>query len=468
MTYAGLIHRYTGARSELCHHGSDLPMTALRLMLLSAGLAMATAGVAAQKLQPPTLQPFASGHGGADGDSLGLSLRAVGDVDKDGTEDFIVGAPRDDGNVVDSGSASVYSGRTRELLYLFRGASAHDAFGYSVAGAGDVDLDGFADVIVGAPNEENRVDAHVHARAGSAQVFSGRDGDLLHTFHGPREGAALGWSVGSAGDIDRDGHDDLLVGAPFYERKGAAGAGMVLVYSGRTGEVIHMLVGERAGDRFGWAVCGIGDVDRDRSPDFVVGIEGSTERLRQAGAAQIFSGRKGKLIHTLRTGQDEDYFGTAVANASDIDGDKRDDVIIGGWNGSNEGGEQAGIAVVFSSRTGKEILRLAGAREHDRFGTSVAGVGDLDGDGRPDLAVGAPQDPRIDQGYLQLFSSATGAALATFRGKHIGDAFGTSVSGVGDRNDDGVPDILIGIPGRRQRGGWILVPGPARADPGKE
>jgi hypothetical protein len=499
--------------------GPRLALAAGALVATTLAAAALSARAAAQPPPPPADPgpaspaeaapgpplPIALGEGSADGDALGVAVRRVGDIDGDGVPDFAVGAPRDDididgdgdgdsdgdgdgdDNGIDAGSVWVYSGRSGELRLLLRGTAAHQRFGYSVADAGDVNADGYGDLIVGAPHEHHRAEPAAYERAGSAHVFSGRDGALLHTIRGRGTGAALGWSVAGAGDIDRDGFDDVLAGAPFYAPQGGAGVGMVLVCSGRTGEVLHTLLGERPGDRFGWSLCRLGDVDRDRVPDFAVGVEGDVEKQaavrakagaaratragsvesrsrraargkRQAGAALLFSGRKGELLRTLRSGQDNDYFGAAVANAGDFDGDGCDEVVVGGWNAQNAAGVRAGIAVVFSSRTGKELLRLAGDREYDRFGAAVAGLGDIDGDGRPDLAVGAPQDPSVDTGYAQLFSGASGALLLTLRGEQVGDAFGTSLDRAEDRSGDRIADVLVGAPGFRRRGAWLLLP----------
>ena len=98
----------------------------------------------------------------------------------------------------------------------------------------------------------------------------------------------------------------------------------------------------------------------------------------------------------------------------------------------------------------------------DNFGSAVAPLDDLDGNGVPDLAVGAPQDPEIGAGYVSVFSGKTGELLATHWGEAVGDRFGAAIAGAGDHDGDGVPDLLIGAPGRRDRGGWMLLPGPAR------
>jgi len=411
-------------------------------------------------------------EGTADGDAAGVAVAAIGDVNKDGRGDFAVGAPGDDGNGKDSGSVFVYSGADLSVLYLFRGEHARDEFGYAVAAAGDVDADGYADLVVGAPYEDHQAEEHLHEKAGSAQVISGRDGKILYTFRGPSSGDALGWSVGTLGDVDKDGHAEVVVGAPFYDRTNAPDIGMVAVYSGETGKLLYQLEGKQAGDRFGWALGSLGDVKGRRTRELVVGIEGSSDkkrrrnsdpRLVQAGSAQIFSGRGGRPRRApLRTGQDQDYFGTAVASVGDVDGDGREDLLVGAWNGQDQEGERTGIAVLFSGSSGKVLRQVAGTTAYDHFGAAVAGLGDVDGDGTPDFAVGAPQEPQKGSGYVRVFSGATGGILFTLIGEAIGDLFGTSVCAMGDRNEDGIPDLMVGAPGLRKRGGFQVFTSPER------
>lgn len=410
-------------------------------------------------------------EGVADGDACGLVARTVGDVNKDGHIDFAVGSPGDDSNGKDAGSVTVYSGVDAEVLYVFRGAHARDEFGYSLAGAGDVDKDGYDDVIIGAPYEDHQAEKHLYANAGSAQVFSGRDGKLIHTFRGPFEGDAMGWSVGALDDVNRDGHAEIVVGVPFYDRTHAPDIGLVMVYSGKSGALLYKLEGNEAGDRFGWALGSIGETKDRRARNLVVGIEGSSNRkdkrygegrLVQAGSTKVFSGLRGRLLQTLRTGQDQDYFGTAVASAGDVDGDGKEDLLVGAWNGENNLGERTGIATLFSGSNGKVLLQVAGTTAFDHFGAAVATLGDLDGDSRPDFAIGAPQEPAKGSGYVRVFSGATGEILFTLIGEAIGDLFGTSVCAMPDQNKDGLGDVMVGAPGLRKRGGVQVYTSPAR------
>ncbi|MBD3297258.1 MAG: hypothetical protein GF341_01270 [candidate division Zixibacteria bacterium] len=165
--------------------------------------------------------------GAAAGDRLGYSVSGAGDVDNDGFDDVIVGAhSADPGGLISAGSAYVYSGQTGALLWQFDGAAANDELGRSVSGAGDVDNDGFDDLIVGA----YAADPGGLTNAGSAYVYSGQTGALLWQFDGAAAYDYLGVSVSGAGDVDNDGFDDVIVGASLANPGGNSQAGSAYVY----------------------------------------------------------------------------------------------------------------------------------------------------------------------------------------------------------------------------------------------
>ncbi|MDA0668050.1 MAG: hypothetical protein O3A50_09780, partial [Planctomycetota bacterium] len=166
--------------------------------------------------------------GQASYDLLGFSVSGAGDVDGDGFDDLIVGALwADPGGLTEAGSAFVYSGATGSLIWQFDGQASADQLGRSVSGAGDVDGDGFDDVIVGA----HGADPGGLSDAGSAFVYSGATGSLIWQFDGQASSDILGISVSGAGDVDGDGFDDVIVGAPSADPGGVSSAGSAYVYS---------------------------------------------------------------------------------------------------------------------------------------------------------------------------------------------------------------------------------------------
>ena len=141
---------------------------------------------------------------------------------------------------------------SQSVLYTFDGDSAQDNFGFSVSGAGDVNWDGFDDLIVGAIRDDNN-----GSNSGSARVFSGVDGSVLYTFDGDSAGDRLGISVSGAGDVNGDGFDDLIVGAEHDDNNGTD-SGSARVFSGRDGSVLYTFSGDSPDDRLGRSVSGAG------------------------------------------------------------------------------------------------------------------------------------------------------------------------------------------------------------------
>ncbi|MFO0984974.1 MAG: SBBP repeat-containing protein [Planctomycetota bacterium] len=203
-----------------------------------------------------TLRVFS---GASASDYFGVSVGCAHDVNRDGYDDVIVGAPFDDTSAIDAGAARVYSGSNGALLSTFLGDAASDAFGWSAAGCGDVNSDGYPDLIVGAIYGGG-------TDTGTARVFSGRNGTHLYPFAGDAAYEAFGFAVAGAGDVNADGSMDLVVGAPL-----AAPSGKARVFSGRTGATLSTSFGPNGNSWFGYAVSGAGDLDHDGFDDIIVG-----------------------------------------------------------------------------------------------------------------------------------------------------------------------------------------------------
>ncbi len=296
-----------------------------------------------------------------------MSCALAGDVDGDGHEDAIVGFS--DFSAADK--ARVFSGASGAVLHTFASSLVDDGFGASVAGAGDVDGDGFADLIVGAPQTSNS-----NPGPGFVRVFSGASGALLHEFFGLATGDNFGYSVDGAGDVDADGQADLVVGA-WRNDLGGAEAGMLQVLSGATGQVLHQILGAKAQDWLGQSVAGAGDVDGDGHDDFLAGAPGDGTGGSLAGSASIYSGFDGNRLFTFFGTFLANQLGTSVSGAGDVDGDQILDVVVGNGGGQSAArvfsGADGSLVLLVE---GINVASVSGAGDVDGDGQAEILVGD--------------------------------------------------------------------------------------------
>lgn len=369
-------------------------------------------------------------NGESPGDKLGDAVGGAGDIDGDGFDDVIVGTLRNDAGGSDAGRAYVYSGQSGALLLTLTGETAGDYFGSDVAGVGDVNGDNVPDLFVAAVSSDAG-----GTDAGRAYVCSGTNGDHLLTFTGVT-GDRLGSSIDGIGDVNGDAVPDLIVGAP-YNDAGGLDAGCVYVYSGATGDPLHGFVNPVADEKFGAQVSAAGDVDADGVPDIAVVSNVGLGRV------DVYSGQSWALLHTFPES------GLRVAGAGDVNADGFDDIVVGNWSGNDPiAGDMVGQAYVYSGLDGQLLYTFAGQYRGDLYGSSVAGIGDINNDGFDDVAVGAyANDAERPAGYnvgrVFVYSGASGLLLHTFAGEAGSDNFGYDVSGAGDINNDGMPDLIV-------------------------
>jgi hypothetical protein len=404
------------------------PRNSARLAVCAALLALGERAEAQLKLY--------TRHGDDSFDELGEAVSGAGDVNADGVPDFIAGAPRDETMGSSAGLAKVYSGLDGKVLYVFHGWSTNDEFGMAVGAAGDVNADGYGDVIVGS-HYLDALDV-----TGNAQVFSGFDGSLLHTLAGTVDVSFFAPAVDGAGDMDGDGHDDVIVGEAMISAT-APGSGRVRVYSGFDGSVLHELTGG-TGERMGRAVDGAGDVDGDGTPDFVVGGDDVVPPAR----VWVFSGADGSLLHDFAGNPaGGDGFGESVSRAGDVDGDGHGDVIVGAPS-DDTAGSAAGAAYVHSGADGSVLHSFFGNAAGDQLGIDVNEGGDFDGDGRADVLVGMVEGPGTFGGTacMQLYSGSDGSLMRQLESGVPNDEFGRAVAALGDIDGDGVTDFIGGAP----------------------
>lgn len=309
------------------------------------------------------------------------------------------------------------------------------AFGTSLDGAGDVNADGVADLIIGAPQDFSQGTVG----AGHARVLSGKDGVTLHAFYGTAFADALGRDVTAAGDVDGDGHADFAIGTP------GAGDGAAELRSGKTGQLIRAYHGTSSLEELGWNLDGGGDLDGDGVNDLIVASPGAATTVAKAGRIQVFSGSNGVRLLHVKGAAPNARLGTGAAYAGDVDGDGFLDVVVGSPN-EVSGGFQFGAVRVFSGTTGATLLSDIGPNHFSQFGVTVAAAGDGNSDGRDDVVVGAPSGNLVLTlaGEVRALSGADGSTMWSLDGQFPYERLGTAVDGAIDLDGDGVGDVVVG------------------------
>ena len=388
---------------------------------------------------------------------------------------------------------------------------AGDQFGSAVVSIGDLEGDGVADLAVGAPytddggpdrgavwilfmNSDGRVDTQQKI-AGGAGGFDGKlDND-----------DRFGSAVASPGDLNGDGTTDLAVGAPGDDDGGTDRGAVWILFLNAEGKVrLYQKISDTAGgfggklndgDQFGSAVASIGDLDGDGVADLAVGAPYTDVGGADSGAVWIlFLDRDGKVKSqqkiadgaggfngNLKSG---DRFGNAVSGIGDLDGDGVNDLAVGADLSDDGGTDRGAVWILFMDRDGKvksqqKIADGAGGfkgdlADGDQFGSAVAGLGDLDGDGAIDLAAGANRSDvgGTDRGAVWILSLDNDGKVKAqqkiadgaggFKGNlHDGDEFGSAVADIGNLDDKNLSDMAVGAPldddGGTDKGAvWIL------------
>ena len=409
---------------------------------------------------------------------FGRSVAGAGDVNQDGFADVIVGAYQENPGASpdNAGRGYIFSGQNGSLLFelISPNEELGGNFGISVSGAGDVNQDGFADVIVGAYHEDPGASPD---EAGRAYIFSGQDGTLLFELMSPNEefSGIFGYSVAGAGDVNQDSFADVIVGA-YLESPGTSPdqAGRAYIFSGQDGSLLFEFISpnEEFDGQFGVSVSGAGDVNQDGFADVIVGahFEDPGTSPDEAGRAYIFSGQNGSLLFELISPNEEfeGFFGVSVFSVGDVNQDGFGEVIVGAvredpGNSPNE----AGRAYVFSGEDGSLLFVLISPNEEigGFLGNPVSGAGDVNQDGFADVIVGAfgedPGTSPTNAGRAYIFSGQDGSPLSELisPNEEIQGNFGGSVSGAGDVNQDGFADVIVGA--------YFEDPGTSATDAGR-
>jgi hypothetical protein len=387
-----------------------LALAALALLTSSAAQARPFAPPLAKAKAPPawTLHGPAAPKGatvdGISGDGFSYSCAAIGDLFNDGGTIYAVGAPflaHGAGN----GAVFVYRaqpGAEPPPLPRIDSNQANCGFGQSVSPAGDVNGDGYPDLLVGAPT----FDVAGHPDAGRAYLYLGNPTGFTATpswqFDTGESNAQVGMKVAYAGDVNKDGYDDWLVSAP-YHTNGESQEGVVYLFLGGAGALSTVPAwtqeSDIAGAYSGWSIGTAGDVNGDGYADILVGAPYLTHVQSGDGAVWLFLGAPGGPSHTAaRTWYGADkffYFGSAVSTIGDMDGDGYADFAVGS-PGYTSGQTSEGAVYVYHGASLAASILDAVPIESDvtqaTYGSSVGPAGDINGDGLADFIVGAPNE----------------------------------------------------------------------------
>ncbi len=354
-----------------------------------------------------------------------------------------------------------WTGVQFKFLWMVEGANPGERFGSSLALLGDVDGDGGPDIAVGATaaSPSNR------KNAGSVYVISLKICQALYRLDGQYEDDQFGRTLAAIGDLNGDGITDFVVGAPLGDVQGLRDAGYAMIYSGSDGKMLDYYTGVASGFGLGHSAAGLGDVNKDGYPDFALGTPYASQSGNENAGAVIIEVSKNQALNRsqiLVSGEAAgDNFGWSIAGIGDVNRDGVPDLAVGAPGVRAPSGVKTGRVYLLSGRDGTVIYKIEGKQAGNDFGFAVAGIDDVNGDNVPDVVVGAPQisptrTGAASQGKAYVFSGQDGKLVFELTGSPPGNLFGYSVSS-GDFNADGRSDIIVGDPGTYGNHGSVHV-----------
>jgi hypothetical protein len=409
--------------------------------------------------------------------NLGLSVSSAGDINGDHYNDLIVGVPNYDNGQSGEGAVFVYYGSATgfktapDLIITGNEPGVH--FGWSVSTAGDVNGDGFGDIIVGAPDC-----SPTKTREGCAYVYFGSAAGLdttpahVWSVHSGQEYASLGYIVGSAGHFNGNTYDDIFIGAPNYSQDHSK-QGAVYVYFGSNQGIINtsaspdwLVKGDQDNAYLGLSASTAGDVNNDGFSDLIVGAPNASGDQTSEGKAYIYVG-SGSTPSTTAAwvaegGQQNAHFGAAVSSAGDVNGDGFSDVLIGAPDYDTPELDAGEVFAFFGSSTGLSQQAGWSGTNHQagsHFGISVAPAGKVNADTYDDVIIGANQAKVNDEtsGAVYLYYGKSDGIENTTSWTNAGSQafgnYGYAAALAGDINGDGSDEIVVSAPQMDNQGG---------------
>ncbi|MFT4542303.1 MAG: hypothetical protein ACI841_003072 [Planctomycetota bacterium] len=415
---------------------------------------------------------------------MGNSIANAGDLDGDGRADLIVGSP-EYADTSSRGRVRVYSGDALAgglgsvvLAQHLGPVNSGSRFGEVVCGGGDLNGDGVPEFLVGAPRMGS--DSSPALSLGRVFVYSGLSATPMATFSGPGH-SSLGVALAFVGDVNADGFGDIAAGGHGWASPPGFGSGVVWIISGEwivsyslgqpptSPMLLYSLQGDQTNDRFGAAVCGIGDVDGDGHADFAANAQNPA-----GGYTRFHSGLTGAEFARIGPGWPGDQRGYTLAALGDVNGDGRADIGMTAPTtdqvpNQGFGTERGLVEVVNGSWLRRRALglppsqppflhRIGGDRDHLRLGITLAAGGDVNGDGKDDFYVSAP-GKRLANAHppsLYLYSGADGSLLRRWTG-HASSNWGWRVALLGDLDQDGLPELAVSNPFAHNQEGRVEI-----------
>jgi FG-GAP repeat/FG-GAP-like repeat len=368
----------------------------------------------------------------SNGVGLGMQVGSAGDVDGDGYPDYLIATRNFPGY---PSEIFVMSGRTNEQLKAYR--QLYDYYYRSnIAGVGDINGDGFGDILIG------------------TVIFSGVDNAILFSLDAeviptspPEVPSRRGWVLG---DVDGDGINDFAITSIISDSVNVD-MSEVVVYSGASGTVMQMFNGSTSGDLFGRRVANAGDVNSDGYADIMIQVfawssDPFTSRI------YVYSGIDGAELYAFTGIPGTGNYNLAMSGVGDVNSDGFDDIAFASF-GLDDNDKFIEEVQVRSGADGVELMRLSKDPADTGlayFGAQIVGGSDIDGDGIPDIVVGAHYfgyGLEARNGAVFVYSGADGALIGSMFGEDsesFSNEFGRTVAVVGDVNADGRADILVG------------------------